>query len=123
MANFDLHHLHHKATDIEKAARFYVDCLGAKETGRKEDWMIDVELCGVRIRITTFHAESPTEQAHGLEHISLDTDDLPGVIDALKAQGLPFKEQRDPDGKMSCYATGPDGTQIYILQGHAGHKY
>jgi catechol 2,3-dioxygenase-like lactoylglutathione lyase family enzyme len=128
VANFDLHHIHHKAADIEKAARFYTDCLGAKETGRKEEegrglWMIDVDLCGVRIRITTFHAASPTEQSPGLEHLSLDTDDLPGVIEQLKALGAPFTEERGEDGKMSCYATGPDGTQIYILQGHAGHKY
>ena len=123
MPKFDLHHLHHKAADIEKTASWYVDCLGATESGRKGDRIIDVDLHGVRIRISAFHPESPTEQAYGLEHLSLDTDDLSGVIERLKSNGTPFKEERDADGKMSCYATGPDGAVIYIMQGHPGHKY
>ena len=126
MANFDLHHVHHFTADVQKTAEWYINSLGAKETGRKGDSRIDVDIHGVRVRITTLHPDSPVKvkQSYGLDHVAFDTDDYAGVLQQLKARGNRILDERDVDGKVQSYVEGPDGVKFVLLQGHGqGHKY
>ena len=76
---FKLNHLHLKSPDLKKTADFYVDNLGAtlvSEVGGGRGFRLDLH--GLPLNITGMIDSQTHEQNLGIEHIAIDTDDMPG---------------------------------------------
>ena len=114
-------HLHLKTSNPQKTCQWYVDNLGAKIV-REIPWAdgrvkFDLDLHGVPLSISAFVPGQDLEQHYGLEHVALDTDDLPGTIELLKASGAPFLEERRlPSGSTLCFFEGPEGVLVEIVE-------
>ena len=120
---FKVHNLHFKSPDPRKTAQWYIDNLGAKLTREVEraggDIGYRLDLDGVPLNITGFSQGQELGQFHGLEHIGMfaDADDLPGVIERIKASGSPILEELYTSGGQKCYfIEGPDGVRIEIME-------
>lgn len=114
-------HLHFKTPDPRKTAQWYADNLGASKVAEVPlaggGVSVRMNLHGVPLNITGFIPGQKLEQHYGLEHVALDTDDLPGTIELLKASGARFLEQRQlPDGRNYCFFEGPEGVRLEILE-------
>jgi catechol 2,3-dioxygenase-like lactoylglutathione lyase family enzyme len=114
--SFKLNHLHLKSSDPDKAAKFYVDNLGARIVSSTSNGGYRLDLHGLSINLTGFIKHHKREQKFGMEHIAIDTDDFDSVIAALKDRGVKILEQTATNyGGKACFFEGPDGVQIEFL--------
>jgi catechol 2,3-dioxygenase-like lactoylglutathione lyase family enzyme len=127
MSMFRMDHLHLRSTDPEAAARFYVDALGAQETGR-----VPVP-AGVRIVLTlagqTLFVEQvpagtgspPAPPFLGLEHLGLAVDDLDAALAALSAKGVALASgpSSPRPGIRIAFIAAPDGARIELVERRA----
>ena len=115
--SFKLNHLHLKTPDPKATAQFYVDTLGAAIVAEIPGRGVRLNLHGLTINMTTLVQEQAREQAYGMEHIAIDTDDFAGTIEKLTAHGATVMEEMvSGSGRKVCFLTGPDGVQFEILQ-------
>jgi catechol 2,3-dioxygenase-like lactoylglutathione lyase family enzyme len=99
-----VHHVHLFASDIEKSLAFYQNAFGGKI-------ILDEELAGARnvfMRVGTgrihFYDQAPSFSGRGsIHHFGIQTDDIDGVVEKLKAMGVPFKKasRTSASGNMS----------------------
>ena len=87
MAEFKLNHLHFKTPDPKKTAQWYVDNVGAKIVSELGTLGYKLDLHGIPMNVTTLVEGQPIEQFYGLEHVAIDTSDLPGTVEQIKASG------------------------------------
>jgi catechol 2,3-dioxygenase-like lactoylglutathione lyase family enzyme len=88
-----VHHVHLFASDIEKSLTFYRDAFGGRV-------IVDEVLAGARnvfMRIGTgrihFYDQAPAYSGRGsIHHFGIQTDDIEGVFQRLKAMGVPFNK-------------------------------
>ena len=117
---FKINHLHLKTPDPKKTAQWYVDNLGAKiveEIRGGETVGFRLDLHGVRLNVTGFIEGQKLEQHYGLEHVAIDTDELPGVVQKLKASGARILEERQlRDGRKVCFFEGPEGVRLEVME-------
>ena len=114
---FKMNHLHLKTPDPEKTARFYVENLGAKIVGEIGGIGLRLDLHGLAMNVSKFVDEQSREQAYGVEHIAIDTDDMDNVIANLKESGAKFLEETiSRSGGRVCFFEGPEGVQIEVLE-------
>ena len=118
---FKMHTLHFKSPDPQKTARWYVDNLGAKLLSESEmaggTIRCELDLHGVPMLITAFIQGQKLEQHYGLEHVGLFTDDLPGMIEQIKARGSRILEERRTQyGDDCCFIEGPEGILLELTQ-------
>jgi len=117
---FKINHLHIKTSDPQKTAKWFVDNLDAKivsenQTGETVAFRIDLH--GLRLNVTGFIKGQKLEQHHGMEHLALDTDDLSGTVEKLKASGARILEQRQlADGRNVCFFEGPEGVRLEVME-------
>ena len=121
MAEFKINHIHFKTPDPQKTAQWYVDNLGARIVseagGASGNRSFRLDLHGLPMNVTGFVAAQKLEQFFGLEHVALDTDDLPGMVEKLKDAGSRILEQRElPDGRKVCFFEGPEGVRLEVLE-------
>ena len=121
MAAFKINHLHFKTPDPQKTAQWYVKHLGAtivSEIGGASGTLgYRMDLHGVPMNVTGFVDGQKLEQFYGLEHVALDTDDLPGVVESLKADGRAILEERAlQDGRKVCFFDGPEGVRLEVIE-------
>ena len=117
MAEFKINHLHFKTPDPRKTAQWYVDNLGAKIVAETAAGGFRLDLHGVPLNVTGYVEGQKLEQFYGLEHVALDTDDLPGVTEQLKANGARILEERElGDGRKVCFFEGPENVRFEVLQ-------
>ena len=117
MAAFKINHLHYKTPDARKTAQWYVDNLGAKIVSEIGTIGFRLDLHGVPLNVTGFVEGQNLEQHYGLEHVALDTDDLPGMVEKLKASGSRILEERGgPDGRKVCFFEGPEGARFEVIE-------
>ena len=114
---FKLNHLHLKSPDPKKTADFYVENLGAtlvSEVGGGRGFRLDLH--GLPLNITGMIDSQSHEQNLGIEHIAIDTDDMPGTVAKLREQGAKILEDpgRDFGGQW------PEG---YLLRGPRGRVF
>tara|TARA_B100001146_G_C16174979_1_gene431912 strand:- start:1479 stop:1835 length:357 start_codon:yes stop_codon:yes gene_type:complete len=112
-----LNHVHLKTTDPQKTAKFYIDTLGATKVEDIGDIGVRLNLHGLTLNVTT-HIESQTrEQKYGIEHIAIDSDDIQGMIDSLKANGAKILEETSiPGDRRVVFFEGPDGVQLEFIE-------
>jgi catechol 2,3-dioxygenase-like lactoylglutathione lyase family enzyme len=118
---FKINHLHLKTPDPEKTAQWYVENLGAtivsEATAAGGAASYRLNLHGVPLNVTGFVDGQKLEQHYGLEHIALDTDDLPGTVEQLKEGGARILEERSlRDGRKVCFFEGPEGVRLEVLE-------
>ena len=118
-------HLHLRSRDVVAAARFYVEALGARGTGRVGDAAapsrIMIELGGVKVFIEQAPQDMPagaTPPHVGLEHLGLTVPDIKAAVTDLAARGYPLVSgitELRADLKIAFF-DGPDGVRIELLQ-------
>lgn len=112
-----LNHLHIKTKNPEKTAKFYVDTFGAKITSQSAAGGYRVDLDGLSLNITDLHPTQKREQAYGMEHIAMDTDQLDTLVAKLKASGAKILEETVVTGnRRVCFFEGPDGVQLEFIE-------
>src|SRR3972149_4613753 len=99
---FKINHLHLKTPDPRKTAQWYVENLGAtivsEAGGPAGDVSYRLNLHGVPLNVTGFVEGQRLEQHYGLEHLAVDTDDLPGTGAKLKESGVRLLGERSLRG-------------------------
>ena len=114
---FKLNHVHLKTPDPDKTAQFYVDNLGAKIVGDIDGRGLRLDLHGLALNVTRIIEGQTREQTYGIEHIAIDTDDMPGVIDKLTDGGARLLEETTAgDDRRVCFFEGPEGVQLEVLE-------
>jgi len=78
---------------------------------------VRLDLHGLTLNVTK-HIESQTrDQKYGMEHIAIDTDDLPAMIEMLKTNGAKILEETVVAGERKViFFEGPDGVQLEFLE-------
>ncbi len=116
--SYKLNHVHLKSPDPEKTAKWYVDNLGAtivSETGGGRGFRLDLH--GLPLNVTGFIDAQSHEQVYGIEHIAIDTDDMPGTVAKLKASGARILEETSVGaGRTVCFFEGPEGVCLEVLE-------
>jgi lactoylglutathione lyase len=114
---FKLNHLHLKTPDPKQTAQWYVDNLGAKIVSETANGGFRMDLHGLPLNVTGFIDTQTHEQVYGIEHIAIDTDDLDGTVERLKASGTPILEQTQVgNGRRVCFFEGPQGVCLEVLE-------
>jgi catechol 2,3-dioxygenase-like lactoylglutathione lyase family enzyme len=117
---FKINHIHIKTSVPRKTAQWFVENLGAKiatenRDGQRESFRLDLH--ELSLNITDFLPEQKLEQHYGMEHLALDTDDLFGTVEKLKARGVRILEERQlPDGRHICFFEGPEGVRLEVME-------
>jgi catechol 2,3-dioxygenase-like lactoylglutathione lyase family enzyme len=119
--SYRVNHLHIKTPDPHKTAQWYVDYLGAKVVSERKSPsgrpILRLDLHGVPLNVTGYIEGQRLEQHYGLEHVAVDTDDLAGEVEKIKASGAKILEERSlPDGRRVCFFEGPDGVRLEFLE-------
>jgi len=117
---FQINHVHIKTRDPQKTAEWFVKHLGAKIAAENRSGgrlAIRLDLHGLGMNVTDFLTEQKLEQHYGMEHLAIDTDDVFGEIEKLKAAGVRILEERNlPDGRHVCFFEGPEGVRLEVME-------
>jgi lactoylglutathione lyase len=117
MHAFQFNHVHLKTQDPKQTAQFYVDSLGATIVSEIGTRGYRLDLHGLTINLTTHIADQTRDQHYGMEHIAINTDDMNGVVDRLKANGARVLEEiTGRSGQRVCFLEGPDGVQLELIE-------
>lgn len=94
-----------------------MDTLGAKIIGEAGANGLRLDLHGLTLNVTRFIESQKHEQKYGIEHIALDTDDMPALVAKLKASGAKILEETTVgNGRKVCFFEGPDGVHLEFLE-------
>lgn len=116
----NVNHLHIKTADPGRTAQWFVKNLGAKisaenRSGDRVSFRLDLH--GLALNVTDFIEGQRLGQRYGMEHLALDTDDIAGEVDRLKAAGARILEERKlPDGRHVCFFEGPEGVRLEVME-------
>ena len=116
----NVNHLHIKTADPGKTAQWFVKNLGAKvaaenRSGGRVSFRLDLH--GLALNVTDFIEGQKLGQHYGMEHLALDTDDIVGEVQRLKATGARILEERQlPDGRHVCFFEGPEGVRLEVME-------
>ena len=116
----NVNHLHIKTADPGKTAQWFVKNLGAKiaaenRSGGRVSFQLDLH--GLALNVTDFIEGQKLAQHYGMEHLALDTDDIAGEVERLKATGVRILEERQlPDGRRVCFFEGPEGVRLEVME-------
>jgi catechol 2,3-dioxygenase-like lactoylglutathione lyase family enzyme len=88
-----IHHVHVFASNLDKSLRFYEEFFGGKV-------IVDAEFAGVRNVFMTigagkihFYDQPPKHAGSGsIHHFGIQTDDIEGIVDRLKSQGIALRK-------------------------------
>ncbi len=112
-----VHHVHLKTRDPKGTMQFYVDNLGATLIAEVGSRGYRVNLHGLTINISTLIDTQTREQHYGIEHLAVDTDDYPGMLARLRANGVRILEELPPtNGRRVCFFEAPDGAQVEVIE-------
>lgn len=112
-----VNHVHVKTRDPGKTAQFYVDNFGATIVGAAGENGYRLNLHGLMLNVTALIETQTRTQQYGLEHVALDTDDYPGTMARLRANGVRILEELTVlGGRRVGFCEGPDGTQMEIIE-------
>src|SRR5205823_12016942 len=80
------------------------------------------DLHGLTRDITTVVDGQSREQHYGMEHIALNTDDYPGTLTRLRANGVRVLEELPPgaSGRRVCFLEAPRSEERRVGKGWSG---
>ena len=113
-----VHHVHLFASDIEKSLAFYREAFDGKV-------VLDENMAGARnvfMRVGTgrihFYDQAPSFSGRGsIHHFGIQTDDINGVVEKLKAMNVPFKKDITDIGVWKyIMVPAPDNVLIELFQ-------
>ena len=113
------HHVHLKSKDSRKTAQWYVDNLGAKIVAELQTApnSFRLDLHGLLMHVTPFYEDQSHEQLLGMEHIAVETDEMNGLMDRLKANGARVLEETTfSGGRRVCFLESPDGIKLEVRE-------
>ena len=123
-------HIAVRAADIEKSAAFYRDVLGFPEAFRMCDGTSGAPssvhlLVGRAQFIEIFpdgKAGERADDAAGLHHLCIETDDIYGDFDTVRLRGAPIDSpiKTGLSGCLQFWTHDPDGGAIEYMQLQAG---
>lgn len=114
---FELNHVHLKTRDPAATARFYVENFGATIKSERPGWGLQLDLHGLLLNVTPLVTTQNHEQHYGIEHLAVNTDDYPGTMAALRANGVTILEElTTPDNRRICFLQCPDGAQMEVIE-------
>ena len=122
MADFQLHHIHHEAADVDAAVTFYEKNFQAvleERTVRNGEQWARIRLGGTLLNISDrATTQVGLERYQGIDHFALHTSDFAGAVAALKANGVNFfTEPMSPrPGVEIAFISGPDNIKIELMQ-------
>lgn len=130
MPSYRCDHIHLKAVDVEKTARWYVDVLGAKitfEGSFRGSKVYYLDICGFKFIVFGLleneHGESspiePTLRTRfGVDHFGFAVDDMGEAVADLRANGVRILEApwSPRPGLVICYIEGPDKVRIELSE-------
>ena len=112
-----IQHVHLKTRDPKATMQFYVDNFGATQLAEIPGRGYRVSLAGLQLNITTLIATQAHEQHYCIEHIAVQTDDYPGTLARLRANGVRILEELPPNqGRRVCFLEAPDGAQMEVIE-------
>src|SRR5271166_1883767 len=110
-------HVHIKTRDPKQTSQFYIDNFGATMNAEIPCRGFRLDLHGLQLNITTLIDSQKHEQHYGIEHIAVQTDDYPGTLAKLKANGVRILEEMPPNnGRHVCFLEAPDGAQMELIE-------
>ncbi len=121
----DIDHLALVTCDAERAARFFIDLLGFKETGRLQTshsgTIIFVSLGGTQIELFGYgdkRAARGDDKSVGFKHLALRVEDIDGEYERLKAAGVEFYmvPTTVESGLRIAFFRDPDGNSLELMQ-------
>ena len=121
MAEFQLHHIHHEAADVDAAVTFYEKNFQAvleERTVRNGEQWARIRLGGTLLNISDrATTQVGLERYQGIDHFAIHTSDFAGTIAALKANGVNFfTEPMSPrPGVDIAFISGPDNIKIELM--------
>jgi len=91
--------------------------IGAKIIGEPGANGLLLDLHGLTLNVTKFIDSQKHEQKYGIEHIAIDTDDMPTLVANLKASGAKILEETTVgNGRKVCFFEGPNGVHLEFLE-------
>lgn len=130
MQNYRCDHVHLKATDVERTARWYVDTLGAKitfEGNFKGSKVFYFEITGFTFIVFgqlqgeegTATPIGPTLQTRfGVDHFGFAVDCMDSAVSELRTKGVSILEGpwSPRPGLRICYIEAPDRVRIELSE-------
>ena len=113
---FKLNHVHIKTRDPASTIQFYIKNFDAtlKET---TETGFNLDLHGLQLNVTDLNKTQSHEQHYGIEHLAVNTDDYPGTLESLRANGVKILEELPrPVGRRVCFLECPDGAQMEVIE-------
>jgi catechol 2,3-dioxygenase-like lactoylglutathione lyase family enzyme len=113
-----LHHVHAFASDIEASKRFYTEVFGGEV-------LVDETLAGARnvfIRIGDgrlhLYDQPPRRSGAGsIHHFGIQTDDIAGMVERLRARGVPLRKSvTELGGWRYVMVPAPDDVLIELFE-------
>lgn len=123
MPEYRCDHVHLRSADVEAAAAFYVDALGARMDFRREvDGVlrIGINLGGLTVFIDQVPDGTPAAPPApfiGIEHVCLAVTGLEEAARDLKARGVTFtvEPRQMRPGLRYAFIEGPDKVRIELV--------
>ncbi|MCH9674664.1 MAG: VOC family protein [Gammaproteobacteria bacterium] len=122
MANYTFHHVHHEASDVDKAVEFYqrnFDGVLQERNGKGGVQRAKMIVGGAMINITD-RADTRVglSRYQGLDHFAFRTDDFEATMARLRENGVNiWQEPESPvPGVRVVFISGPDDVKIEVLQ-------
>ncbi len=127
----DVHHVGIAVRDMEAALRFYAEALGLPLVKRGEAPARGAQVALLAVggsylelvqptRDDSPFAEHVAERGEGLHHVALGTDDVDGLVVALREKGVPLQDAEPREGftgRLSYLAPeAMDGALLEVVQ-------
>jgi predicted enzyme related to lactoylglutathione lyase len=110
-------HVHIKTRDVAKTVQYYIDNFGATKKSEIVGRGFQLDLHGTQLNITGIITEQKHEQAYGIEHMAVTTDDYPGTLARLRDNGVAILEElKGGSGNRVAFVAGTDGAQMEIIE-------
>ena len=110
-------HVHIKTRNVAATVQYYIDNFGATKKNEMpgRGWQLDLH--GTQLNITGIISEQNHEQAYGIEHLAINTDDYPGTMARLRENGVAVLEElRGEKGNRVAFVAATDGSQMEVIE-------
>jgi predicted enzyme related to lactoylglutathione lyase len=110
-------HVHIKTRDVAKTVQYYIDNFGATKKAEIPGRGQQLDLHGTQLNITGIITEQKHEQAYGIEHMAVTTDDFAGTLKKLRENGVAVLEElKGGSGNRVAFVAAMDGAQMEIIE-------